>query len=533
VGPTRIAGAMRESGQAMPIVSIVIMARTCGSRSGAATGMGIPVRTRGVAAEACGGRAVAGDGRDGTTAVVLAMAWAGMAWWSVATAQPPAVSDVAPEATRLAWETNGYDSGPERRIHVPRLERRDVFTYGWIEYGLGANGWGTPFNGPITLADRAWQGQLNQVYLVTERVADGAAGWDFGGRVDLLFGTDFLFTTARGLDAFDYPEAGIENVASWAFTKDYGLAMPQLYADLEVAELTLRAGHFYSILGYEQVPAVGNFFYTHSFSMQFSPFTFTGILGMWEAGEGVTIYSGIHNGWNNFSDPMPTRGPFRIVNRNYPGAGSTAAFLGGVTFASGDGAQTLAVATTSGNELTPLGPDATDGSLVGNRSLVSTVYTNRLTERLTWVLQNDNAWQFNADVDPGNLGQQAGLAQWYSFLTYLFWTFDERLMAGVRLEYFRDNNGYIVTTPIRNESEAGNPGYWKEGFAGNFWELTFGLNWYPGANWMVRPEVRYDWFTPNGPDTPRPYGAPLGQRIDAGGARLDQLYVGADVVLQF
>jgi hypothetical protein len=448
-------------------------------------------------------------------------------------AQPPAASDVAPADTRLAWETNDYGSGPERRIHLPLLEDRDFFTYGWIDYGIGANNWGTPFNGPVTLADRAWQGQLNQLYLITERVTDASSGRHVGGRVDLLFGTDYLFTTARGLDALSYEETGIENDASWAFSKDYGLAMPQLYADVAVRDLTLRFGHFYSVLGYEQVPAIGNFFYTHAFSMQFSPFTFTGFLGIWEPADGVTIYAGMHDGWNNFSDPMPTRGPFAIRNLGYPGAGSTAAFLGAINLENADGTQTLSSGVTTGNELTPLGPRPRDGSLVGNRSLISTVYTNRLSDRLTWVFQNDNAWQFNANVAPGNRGQQPGLAQWYSFLNEVFWKFNDRWMGGLRLEYYRDNNGYIVTAPIRNQSERGNPGYWTGGFAGNFWELTLGLNWYPNANWMIRPEVRYDWFNPNDSTTPRPYGAPLGQRIGAGGSRLEQFYAGGDVVFQF
>ncbi len=474
---------------------------------------------------------------DGAMRIVLVTVSASGLWCSLppgtAPAQPPPVSDVAPEATQLAWETNDYGSGPDRRLHVPRLEQRDVFTYGWIAYGLGANNWGTPFNGPVTFADRAWQGQLNQLYLVTERVADGAAGWDVGGRVDLLFGTDYLFTTARGLDAYDFPDTGIENTARWAFSKDYGLAMPQLYADLAVGDLTLRSGHFYSILGCEQVPAVGNFFYTHSFSMLFSPFTFTGLLGIWDAADGVTVYAGLHNGWNNFSDAIPTRGAYAVRNRGYPGAGSNAAFLGAISLESVDGTQTLSTGVTSGNELTARGPRAADGSLVGNRTLVTTVYTNRLTDRLTWVIENDNAWQFNTDVAPGNRGQLPGLVQWYSFVNAFFWKFNDRWMGGLRIEYFRDNNGAVVTAPIRNVSEAGNPGYWSDGFAGNFWDLTVGLNWYPNANWMIRPELRYDWFSPNTPDTPRPFGGPLGQRIGAAGSRLDQFYAGADVVFQF
>jgi hypothetical protein len=448
-------------------------------------------------------------------------------------AQPPPASDVAPAETRLAWETIDYSSGPDRLLRFPALERRDLFTYGWIEAGIGANNWGTPFNGPVTLADRSWQGQLNQLYLIEERVADGSHGIDWGCRVDLLLGTDYVFTTARRLDAWSFQRYGIENVASWDFSKDYGLAMPQLYLDLAVRDVTLRFGHFYSILGYEQVPAIGNFFYTHSFSMQFSPFTFTGFLGSWQPREGVTLYAGIHQGWNNFADPAPLDGAWAIRNRDAPGAGSTAAFLGGVDLASGDGRQTLSIMTTSGNEVTPLGPSPADGSLVGNRSLLSTVYTNRLSERLTWVFQNDNAWQFHADVTPGNAGQPAGLAQWYSFVNYLFWKFDEHWMGAVRLEYFRDNNGYIVTAPIRNQSEPGNAGYWAGDFAGNFWELTLGVNWYPDANWIVRPEVRYDWFSPDTPATNRPYGKPLGERINAGGDRLDQFYAGCDIIFQF
>jgi len=405
---------------------------------------------------------------------------------------------------------------------------------GWLEAGIGANNWGSPFNGPVTLADRSWQGQVNQMYLFAERPTDAAAAdWEWGGRVDLLLGTDYVFTTARGLDAYGYQAFGLENVASWAFSKDYGVAMPQLYADLTRGDVTLKCGHFYSILGYEQVPATGNFFYTHSFSMQYSPFTFTGFLGSWKPSDGVTWYAGIHTGWNNFCDPMPLAGPWAIVNRSYPGSGSTAAFLGGAVLENADRTQSLAITTTSGNEVTPLGTDSAAGSLVGNRSLISTVYTNKLTDRLTYVFQNDNAWQFNANVPPGNMGQPAGLAQWYSFVNYLVWTFNDRWSGAVRLEYFRDNNGYLVTAPLRNLAEAGNPGYYATGFAGTFWDLSFGLNYRPRPNVVVRPELRYDWFTPNAATTKRPYGRGIGQGIGTGGDQLGQFYAGCDVIVRF
>ena len=37
---------------------------------------------------------------------------------------------------------------------------------------------------------------------------------------------------------------GIENIASWGFSKDYGLALPQFYVDIAYHDITLRFGHF-------------------------------------------------------------------------------------------------------------------------------------------------------------------------------------------------------------------------------------------------------------------------------------------------
>jgi len=423
---------------------------------------------------------------------------------------------------------------PTRRLEIPFLKNRGVATYGWVEAGIGANNWGSPFNGPITLADRNWQGQMNQLYLVNERVIDtSGGGWDWGGRIDLLYGTDSIFTTARGLDAYGVQRYGLENVASWPSSKDYGLAMPQLYGEIARDDLTVRIGHFYTIIGYEVVPAIGNFFYTHAFSMQYEPFTHTGVLGIWTPGDGTTIYAGVTNGWDNFSDGMPMRGPWAVLNPGYPGANNNSAFLGGAKFETADKRQSLLITTSSGNEETPQGPTPASGSLVGNRSIISTVYVNQLTDRLTYVFQNDNGWQFNSGYPAGNIGQPAGLAQWTSFNQYLFWQFNERWTGGVRIEYFRDNNGYKVTAPLRNYCQAGNPGYYAGGFAGNFWEMTWGLNYRANRNWLIRPELRYDWFTPNAGVTARPYGKGLGQGIGTTGNQLGQFYGGCDAIFQF
>jgi hypothetical protein len=412
------------------------------------------------------------------------------------------------------------ETGPERYLEFEPLKSRGINTYGWINAGIGANNWGSPFNGPITFNDRNWQGQMNQLYLVNERLLDVENGRYFGGRVDLLYGTDYIYTTARGLDGNLFNQTnqwGVTGAPSWVSSKDYGLAMPQLYGEAGYGNHAVKFGHFYTIIGYEVVPAIGNFFYTHAYTMQYGePFTHTGILDTWTVNDQLTVYAGITNGWDNFSDPINILG---IANPGYPGANSNAAFLGGVTFKNSDQTQALTVTTSSGNEI---GGFTSPLATIGNRSVISTVYTNELNDKLTYVFQNDNGWQFNAIGVAETIGQQRGTAQWYGINQYMFYNFTETLIGGMRLEWFRDNNGYRVFNPIRNYW-AGGP--WQGGYQGNFWQATWGLNWRATNNWIIRPELRYDWYSPDKAGTPLPFGRNSDQ--------YGQFYGGCDAIWQF
>ena len=413
------------------------------------------------------------------------------------------------------------EEGPNRYLETEFLTSRGIKTYGWIAAGIGANNWNSPFNGPITFNDRNWQGQMNQLYLVNEKLVDTSNGLDWGGRIDLLYGTDYIYTTARGWDGFLANQtngSGVAGSPSWASSKDYGLAIPQMYGEVGYGDHVVKFGHFYTIIGYEVVPAIGNFFYTHAYTMQYGePFTHTGILDTWTVNDQLTVYAGITNGWDNFSDPINILGP--AANPGYPGANSNAAFLGGVSFKNSDQSQSLTVTTSSGNEAGDF------VNLIGNRSIISTVYTNKVTDKVTYVFQNDNGWQFNAGslAIPLASGRgQAGTAQWYGINQYMFYNFTETLIGGMRLEWFRDNNGYRVFNPIRNYW-AGGP--WQGGYQGNFWQATWGLNWRATNNWMIRPELRYDWYSPDQAGTPLPFGRNNDQ--------YGQFYGGCDAIWQF
>ena len=421
-----------------------------------------------------------------------------------------------------APQTAAVEEGATRYLETEFLTSRGINTYGWVDVGIGANNWGAPWNGPVTFNDRAWQGQMNQLYLVNEKTLGEDFGW--GGRVDLLYGTDYIYTVAAGLDAYrsDPNPLGLSG-PRWGSSRYYGLAMPQLYGELGREDLGVKFGHFYTLIGYEVVPAIGNFFYTHAYTMQYGePFTHTGVLANWVPNDQLTIIGGVTNGWDNWDNGLETGGP--IANTNYPGYNSNASFLGAATFSSSDGRQSLILANSSGNELA--GVDANNGQLVGNRTVTSIVYTNEFSDKLTYVYQSDLGYQANANTGYDTQGQQPGSAYWYGVNQYAFWNFSDNLIGGLRFEWFRDNNGSRVLYGISD----GSPGL--GGFAGNFWAMTWGLNYLMGNNIVIRPELRYDWYTPDAGALAN--GLPYGN-LDANGlgTKYGQFYGGCDVIWQF
>ena len=410
------------------------------------------------------------------------------------------------------------EEGATRYLETDFLLNRGIETYGFIDVGIGANAWGADWNGPITFNDRAWQGQMNQLYLINERILKEDQ-LSLGGRVDLLYGTDYIYTTATGFDG------------GWNDTNGgnryYGLAMPQLYGEVGTQALNVKFGHFYTLIGYEVVPAIGNFFYTHAYTMQYGePFTHTGVLATWNPNDQLSIIGGITNGWDNWDNGLPT-----LQANPFPGSTSNASFLGAVTFSSSDGSQALTLANSSGNELAAESIVTPNTAFVGNRTVTSIVYSNEFTDKLTYVYQSDFGYQAYAGGDSPfyyeTQGQQPGSAYWYGANQYLFYNFTDYLIGGLRLEWFRDNNGTRVQYGLRD----GSPQIGS--FAGNFWAMTWGLNYLVGSNLVIRPELRYDWFSQDLGNAAQGVGLPFGKTAGGLGTQSDQFYGGCDIIWQF
>ena len=110
-----------------------------------------------------------------------------------------------------------------------------------------------------------------------------------------------------------------------------------------------------------------------------------------------------------------------------------------------------------------------------------------MTQRFRYALEHNLGTELNGDPRTGDN------ASWYGLSQYFFYTLNPCWTAGLRVECFRDNDGSRVAG-VGNW--IGSDKGWRglPGFAGDFWEISAGLNWKPRSNLAFRPEVRYDWY---------------------------------------
>jgi hypothetical protein len=270
--------------------------------------------------------------------------------------------------------------------------------------------------------------------------------------------------------------------------------LPQFYFDLAHEDWVFRFGHFATLLGYEVIQAPQNFFYSHSYEFSYGlPYTHTGALAIKKFGENKewSITAGITEGNDVFS-------------------GGTPNFLGGIAYTQKDGKSSLAFNITTGDSLSAgPGEDQTIYSLVAMKKLNDCPAGEG---QLRYVIEHD-------------LGTQTGpvSGEWYGIANYLLYDLDKKWTAGMRAEWFRDNNGIRVADPYAPSPVSVASG---SSFAGNFYEFTWGLNYKPNLNTLIRPEIRYDWY--QGPasaaGSPEPFG---------NGTHSDQGMMACDIIFTY
>jgi len=353
----------------------------------------------------------------------------------------------------------GCNLGPPWTLPQSKCaQRTGLIVGGWLEQGYtyNADQPADRFNGPVATNDRHNEYQMNQLWLYAVKPTDtGGSGWDIGGRLDVLYGSDYRFGINFGLeDSFQ------------SYDQNYGIVIPQAYLEVAYNKLKVKLGHFAGILDYEIVPAVGNPFYSHSYSYGYTvPQLVTGVLADYQVNDRLSVQAGFHRGWMMFDD----------VNNNLD-------FMGGVKWTSADQNLSAAYAISYGQQ-------APTGAPVGDRFVGSFVGKAQLTQRLQYVLVQNYGYEQNGDPRSGFTEQ----AQWYGLNQYFLYKVNDCLSANLRAEWMRDDDGArIFGVPNVLPGVRTWPG--GPGFEGNFFEVTAGLNWRPHANVLLRPEIRWDWY---------------------------------------
>jgi hypothetical protein len=385
------------------------------------------------------------------------------------TAPEPPGGEIAQELGDTEVSAPAGEPKPWKMPQPQGLQKHGIDMGGWIQQGITYDGWnpGDRFNGPMCINDRSSEYQLNQawLYFVRPTKTDGC-GFDVGGRVDVVYGTDWRFGSCTGLESrIDDPNCF------------YGLILPQFYGEVAYNDLTVKAGHFATLTSLEVVPAPLNFFYSHSYLMggYYDPLLVTGVQAEYKLNDNWTAVAGGNNGWLQFQDN----------GGNYD-------FLGGVKWASDDKKSALSMMVITGPTTTFPGVLEHE---IHNVTDCIMVYTHQFSEKFWSGTQVTVGRENHGSLQPRHLGEDD---TWYGFEQIFTYKLNPKWSAGLRYEWVMDNDGSRVAG-VGNIIGSGRAWQGAPGFCGALSDLSLGLNYRPNMNWVIRPEIRWDWYagTPN------------------------------------
>lgn len=409
----------------------------------------------------------------------------------------------SPTGAEAAQEAAAEKPEPTLLMKALGMEDSKLKIYGWIQNSYTGNANGVPRNGQnfgVTPNFKANQWMGNQYYLIFEKPLEQNDEVNFGFRVDNLFGNDWSFNHSRGF--------GDTLNVNGRFA---GYDTAQFYAEVHLPILTeggldIKGGRFYTLCGYEQVPAISRPLLSVPYLFNFGqPFTHFGFMSNLHLTDKINISAGAVNGWDRF------------INQRY-----RYNFHGGFTWTFNEDKTTLAFMTVigpnqfpnfipPGQNIQPTGTPVTPTRFAGvrndsygrdDRFLFTTVLTHKWNDKLTQVFEADQAFEENvAFVGARQNGGRRDI-DWYGLANWYLYSFNDKLTGVLRTEVFFDPSGVRTGTT-----------------GGRFYEETLGLIYKPKSYLWIRPEIRYD----------------QSQFLNAfsDGTRNSQLTLAVDVILLF
>jgi len=276
--------------------------------------------------------------------------------------------------------------------------------YGWIESGFTGNvdapednqNFGRLFD------DRSNEFVMNQAVITAERALDPKVGFDWGFKLQLMFGTDARFIHSLGLLN--------HAMRSGLYQPD----IPEAYLNLHLPILTeggvdVKLGKFVTLEGAETIDPRTNPFYSHSYIFNFGiPFNHTGALFTLYAAKWLNLLAGVTRGVNTSIDD----------NNGAP------AFHGGIGLHLNEEKFVVSAATHIGPE--------TPGNDHDLRYLNTITTTWKISDKLTSI------------TDLNYTHDEAADASAYGVAQYLTYTINDKITAKIRGEIWRDDQGFYA-----------------------------------------------------------------------------------------
>jgi hypothetical protein len=338
------------------------------------------------------------------------------------------------------------------------LEDANINIYGYVEGAYTYSTSNPPDlpGGPTNfLNGRAFDVQsgspsFSQLDLTVERTVDTTKGkFDIGFRVEQIYGEDAAFIHSNGLTTYSPAKIGLARHPKVQYD------LNQAYLDFAVPVgngLDIRVGKWNTLLGYEVISPNGNALYSHSFLFTQLPFTHTGVLAMYNLTKEITVTGGFTRGWDQALKDV--NGSLDVIGQIKYAKDKLTLYLNGIS-----------------------GPEQPSGTTSGWRTVLDFIGTYNYSDNLTLAANVDYGWE--PQIDAGGTGQ------WYGAAVYAGYKLSDMFTINGRGEWFDDQDGSA-------------PGTFT-GAPNTYYEATLGVAITPfplnniGKNFVIRPEVRYDY----------------------------------------
>ena len=355
-----------------------------------------------------------------------------------ATAQTPQPSQ--PEAKEEGLKVGIFDVTGYLDVSVNHLSRRNVFTSGVPSRVFDLERSGARLQQfAVTFASQPKEGLGGLVNLIAGRDADVIAPYKTspqkGNLCNVATRIDANGNRCKG-DHFDVTQAFLQYATgSW----------------------TLIGGKYVTLAGAEVINTPTNTNFSRSILFGYAiPFSHTGLRASYAFSDTFSLTGGVNQGWDDIKDTNSSK-------TGEIGLAWTPSKIVTVAAQAYFGKERAAGLTKT--EL----PAALQ--LEGTRKLFDAVVTINATEKLTFVLNYDNASQANtANVTPGG----ATTSKWDGFAGYANYQFNDQWRVSFRTEMFNDKQGYRTGVVQK----------WKEN--------TLTVAWLPIKPVELRAEVRRD-----------------------------------------